>query len=114
MNKNKRKFIEMHSPDLIVCDNQSCDFKVPSKTGDPNEDISMYLNVGCPKCGENLLTERDHNNHLKLMKVINWLNKWFSWTKYFSSPIPEPEVTVWVHSHKGINVEIDKIEEAKK
>ena len=29
------------------------------------------------------LTEQDYINSLKVLKAINWLNKWFSWTTIF-------------------------------
>lgn len=98
----KRKLIEAIQKDLIVCDNNSCDFKIVPTTGDINEDISMYLNVECPKCGENLLTEEDYINSLKLTKAVNWINKWFSWLTFF---IPsKKESTYQVITHNKISI----------
>jgi hypothetical protein len=77
-----RKLIEMHQQYLIVCDNPACDHKIENPTGDPNEDISMFVNSPCPLCGKNLLTEKDYKDSLKVLRVINWLNKWFSWVMY--------------------------------
>ena len=74
-----KQLIDVFIKDLIICDNSKCDYKILSETGNPNEDISMYLNKPCPKCGENLLTERDYKKNLYLLSVINWINKWFSW-----------------------------------
>lgn len=98
-----RKLIEMNQEYLIQCDNPRCDYKVKNETGNPNEDIKGYLNKPCPKCGENLLTEQDYIQSLQLMKVINWLNKWFSWLTIFSSK--KSQQKVMVHVHKGVNIE---------
>lgn len=78
----KRKLIEIYQENLIQCDNPNCDFKIKNPTGDPNEDSSMYLNVACPLCGDNLLTERDNMIYQSFMKKVNWINKWFSWVNY--------------------------------
>jgi hypothetical protein len=78
-------------------------YKIKSITGDPNEDISQYLNQPCPECGTNLLTEQDYLQSLKVLKVINWLNKWFSWTMIF---IPKKTKTksVYLHCHDGVTI----------
>lgn len=65
----------------IVCDN--CEFKIKNSTGDPSEDIIEYINKPCPICGSNLLTEKDYQKHIELLKIIAWLNKYFSWLTFF-------------------------------
>jgi len=100
----KRKLIEMSIENSIQCDNKKCNFVIKSQTGDPHEDISMYVNVPCPKCGENLLTEKDHLQSLAFLKKVDWVNKWFSWLTYLS-PRRAKEQKVKVHIHQGINVE---------
>lgn len=99
----KRKLIEMHQEYSIVCDNKQCGYKIKSVTGDPNEDISEYLNKPCPNCGENLLTEKDYLQSLKVLKLINWLNRWFSWTIVFV-PKKAKRVGASVHVHKGVKI----------
>ena len=100
----KRKLIEMHQEYSIVCDNKQCDYKIKSPTGDPNEDISGYLNMPCPKCGENLLTEQDYLQSLKVLRIVNWLNKWFSWTMIFV-PKKAKQESISVHCHNGVKIE---------
>lgn len=100
----KRQFIEMYQEYSIVCDNKQCDYKVKSPTGDPNEDIHGYLNVPCPKCGENLLTVEDYLTSLRVLKVINWLNKYLSWTMYLF-PKSVNKGTIKVKCHNGIKIE---------
>lgn len=78
-----RKLIETKQKYEVVCDNKLCDFKVLNTSGELSLD-SKYLNVPCPKCGTNLLTEKDYNNFKKTVKIINFLNKWFSWLIIFS------------------------------
>lgn len=65
--------------DLVQCDNITCDYKVPNPTKNPNTDLKPYVNMPCPKCGENLLTEKDYNKHKKVIKVVAFINKYFSW-----------------------------------
>lgn len=103
----KRKLIEIHQEHSIVCDNKECDYKIKSTTGDPNEDISGYLNMPCPKCGENLLTEQDYLQSLKALKVVNWLNKWFSWIMFFV-PKNATKESYSVHFHNGVKIEKTK------
>ncbi len=102
-----RKLIEMSQEYLIVCDNKNCDYKVPNKTKDPNASIKKYLNKPCPKCGENLLTEKDYKDSETLMRYINWINKWFSWITIFIPKNKEKKVTV--HVHNGINIDTHSI-----
>jgi predicted RNA-binding Zn-ribbon protein involved in translation (DUF1610 family) len=100
----RRKLIEMHQEYSIECDNEQCDYKIKSPTGDPNEDISGYVNTPCPQCGENLLTEQDHVQSLKLLGIINWLNKWFSWLTVFVPKKTKLE-KISVHCHDGVTIE---------
>jgi hypothetical protein len=97
----KRKLIEIHQEDLIICDNPICDFKVKNPTGNPNEDISEYLNKPCPNCGQNLLTNEDYEQSLKLMRTINWANKWFSWLTYI---FPNKPTSTILHVHEGLHI----------
>lgn len=102
-----RKLIEMNQEHLVVCDNKNCDFKVPNETGDTNVSIKQYLNVACPKCGENLLTEEDYINSLKLLNAINWMNKWLSWITIFIPRKKKPTKAI-AHTHKGISIDVEK------
>ncbi len=99
-----RKLIEIHQEYSIVCDNKECDFKIKSFTGDPNQDISMYINVPCPMCGENLLTEDDYKLNMKILKAVKWMNRWFSWITFFN-PRKSEKDSIYVHAHKGIKIE---------
>jgi ssDNA-binding Zn-finger/Zn-ribbon topoisomerase 1 len=101
-----KKLIEMYREDLIVCDNKVCDFKIKSTNGDPNEDASMYLNVSCPKCGEILLTEKDHKADLKFLRLYNFTNRWFSWASiFFGNKVIKNGTITTVHFHNGVKVE---------
>lgn len=100
-----RKLIQMHQEHLIVCDNEACDFKILNETGDPNVSIEKYLNVACPKCGENLLTERDYLDSLKFLRMVNFINRWFSWITIFIPKSKKPHVAS-AHAHNGISFEM--------
>lgn len=101
----KRKLIQTTQSDLIVCDNPECDFKIPNR--DPviqveDMDLRPYLNMPCPKCGENLLTEKDYIDSEKLISFIKKVNKYFSWLAYlFPSKRP---INTQVKVHNGIHI----------
>ena len=112
----RRKIIEASQEFLIVCDNPRCDYKIENPTKDPNEDTSQYVDVPCPKCGENLLTRKDHELGLKFMKIVNFINKWFSWlTVFIPDKKPKSEDMVRVGFHRKITLEkIETLEEQEK
>lgn len=91
-----RKIIETKEC-LIICDNKNCDFTIPNK----EIDMKYLINMPCPKCGENLLTLEDYIQHLKLIKGVNWINKWFSWLTIF---LPKKRSTISVHCHDGFHI----------
>jgi hypothetical protein len=93
------KLIKIYQKDLIICDNKSCDYKIKNETGDFNVEIKQYINMPCPKCGENLLTQQDYDMSKRVRKTINWINKWFGWL-YFFINIRKSKV----HIHNGIKI----------
>lgn len=97
----KNLLIEVNQEDLVVCDNPKCDFHVPC-TEENKHELSYYVNIPCPKCGENLLTEQDYLQAVKLEKVIDLLNKYFSWLNYIF--FWQKKTTTNVHVHNGINI----------
>lgn len=96
--KKKRQLIEMTQEYLIQCDNDNCDYTIPNPTKDPFEDTKQYINMPCPKCGENLLTQKDYDDSMTFLKKIMWINKYFSWLTYFSSKRENP-IMVETHVH---------------
>lgn len=100
----KRKLIEIKKESLIVCDNTNCDFKIPYSDEGERESYK-YINVPCPKYGDNLLTEADYIQHEKVIKAVNFLNKWFSWiTFFYSQKRWAKRKSTMVHVHDGINI----------
>lgn len=98
----KRKLIEKSQELLITCDNPKCDYTIPWQD---DVDTAIYINEPCPKCSENLLTIDDYLAHERIIKAIDWINKWFSWTTIFISKKNwEKRKTVSVHVHEGIKV----------
>lgn len=93
-----RKLIEATQEHLVVCD--KCGYKVKNETGDPWADIDKYLNKPCPECGENLLTAEDLSSYQRMIGIIKWMNKWFSWLTIFIPKSKERRYTV--HAHDGI------------
>lgn len=61
----------------IKCDNPDCDFRDETVE---YKDYKNWLNKPCPKCGSNLLTQKDLETIkaiIKLVKIINWITKPF-------------------------------------
>lgn len=56
----------------IKCDNPNCDFK---DMGVRVEDYDKWLNRPCPKCGADLLTEKDYKTVKHLLKFTKLINK---------------------------------------
>lgn len=99
-----RKLIEVSQEHSITCDNKSCDYKIINEKKDPNVCIAEYINMPCPECGENLLTEKDYIDSISLMKVVNWMNKWFSWLTLFSKKSDKGQEYT-AHVYNGVNIE---------
>lgn len=110
----KRKVIILSQENSIECDNKDCDYHI--KHSDYVEkNILFFVNKPCPKCGENLLTTKDYIDHLKLMRAVNWINKWFSWTMYLMSKKAyqkrvDKAIAVGVKVHNGIKIETNEQE----
>ena len=100
----KRKLItkleEHHS---VVCDNPKCDFEI--YYDQHGLKITDFINTACPACGENLLTVEDYTKYLQLIKMVDWINKWFSWiTIFYSKKTLENKQKVSVKVHDGIEI----------
>lgn len=52
----------------IKCDNSVCTYEDMSVK---REDYLTWLNKPCPKCGDNLLTQKDYDALIKLEKIMN-------------------------------------------
>lgn len=97
------KIIEIYQEYKIICDNPACDYKVKNESGDPNIDCSEFINKPCPICGENLLTKKDHLDGLKLMKIVNKINKYLGWLSWFIKP-KKLGSNVNIHVHNGVKI----------
>jgi ssDNA-binding Zn-finger/Zn-ribbon topoisomerase 1 len=91
-----RKLIYQSEIGELVCDNPECDFRCEIESKDYHE----FINAECPKCGENLLTLKDYNLYLKMIKIVNRINRWFSWITIFIKEPSERERHK-VHVHNG-------------
>lgn len=95
----KRQLIEMTQDYLIQCDNPDCKLRIPNPTKDPFADTKKYIDMPCPRCGENLLTQKDYDDSMKFLRTIQWVNKYFSWIAYI---FPNGKKrTVNAHVHDG-------------
>ena len=74
-----KQLIKLSQKVLIECDGISCDYKVKNETGEMPGNLKEYINRPCPECGTNLCTQSDYNVMVRFVKIINWMNKWFSW-----------------------------------
>ena len=100
-----KKLIEKTELSFIVCDNPKCDYEIKQKP-DAVELID-YIGLPCPKCGENLLTLKDYLDYFKLMRTVDFINKWFSWVTIFNSKKKlNKRVALFVHVHNGVKIEL--------
>lgn len=95
-----RNIIEATQSAFIKCDNNRCGYELENK-GD--RELSDYINAKCPLCKENLLTIEDYNLHLKVVSIVYFINKWFSWLIIFGRKI-DNYTTLRVDTHDGITV----------
>lgn len=95
------KLIVIKQEYLIECD--YCEYKIMNIEQDPHADISRYVNRPCPWCSENLLTEKDYQQYQKTLRIINWLNKWFSWLTIFNSKYSKGSIKVF----NGVKIKIE-------
>ena len=94
--------IQQHT---VVCDNPTCDYKVVNKTGKVDlEELKKYINKPCPKCSENLLTQKDYDTARRMIKIVLTINKYFGWLFRLFGKSKETKY-VSVHVHNGINIE---------
>lgn len=100
-----RLLIEKSQNSLITCDNTKCNYTIPYSQ-EEEHNTYKYINKPCPLCGENLLTEQDYLQHQKVVKLVNWLNRWFSWTTYFYSKKSwdKNRKEISVHVHDGVKI----------
>lgn len=63
--------IEVTQSGGLQCDNPNCDW---SDMTIPVSEYDKWVNKGCPKCGECVLTEDDFNKTNQLMSAINMIN----------------------------------------
>ena len=55
----------------IKCDNIECGY---TDTESPDENLADWLNVPCPMCGENLLTQEDLDTSIRFDKMVDMIN----------------------------------------
>jgi ssDNA-binding Zn-finger/Zn-ribbon topoisomerase 1 len=101
-----RKLIERQQTSIITCDNPDCDYTEPYTD---ETDLALFIDKPCPRCGEPLLTQEDYLLHKRLMKNINFINRWFSWiTILYPKKRLDSSDSVRVHIHDGITVSKNK------
>jgi hypothetical protein len=99
-----RKLIEKQQEFLITCDNSNCDYKL-EYTDENEEYLFLYIDRACPKCGQNLLTREDYMQYQKLIKIVNFINRYFSWiTIFYSKNSWNKRKTVSIKVHNGIDI----------
>lgn len=103
----KRPLIVIEQENLIMCDNINCDYVIPKESDDPYESIDKYLNMPCPKCRHNLLTEDDLNKYKQATSIVKFINKWFGWLSIFSSKKTEYKKLGSYHTRKGLIINDD-------
>lgn len=55
----------------LKCDSPTCDWTDPTVKV---EDYKEWLNAPCPKCGDNVLTQEDFDNVMKVIEMVDLIN----------------------------------------
>ena len=97
-----RKLIEKKEFSKVVCDNKECGFELGIENS--KIDLRAFIDMECPLCGENLLTQKDYDMAMKLNEHVDFINKWFSWLTLFS-PKKGKESYIKVHVHNGVHID---------
>ncbi len=105
----------------LKCDNEQCDYVDNSIK---SVDYEKWIGVGCPKCGENLLTREDFVNirTLEMMVAItnsmseeemnemtNVDHKQVDFLKHLSDEEIEKKLSVNINTHKKITFDKAKV-----
>lgn len=73
--KHLKKFENFNHSEVnisgIKCDNSECDYRDDSVSFD---DYPNWVNKECPKCGQNLLTQEDYDECLKVIDAVDIIN----------------------------------------
>ncbi|SER27903.1 hypothetical protein SAMN05216548_11476 [Faunimonas pinastri] len=74
--KPAKKLIHFDPDDAgrLVCDNSGCGYVAPHQKFGPH-----LIGTPCPECGSDLLTREDYNAAARMMRVVDWINRWFGW-----------------------------------
>lgn len=91
----------------IKCDNPKCDYEDMSVQ---YEDYPNWLNRPCPKCGANLLTNKDFKTVKVLVEAERIVNKFFGKNKESKD---ESRVSMTLDLHGTGDVEVTDIHEIK-
>lgn len=99
-----KKLINKTMENIIVCD--KCHYSIPY-TEDAEKNIHQFIDQECPDCGANLLRMEDYIKFKRLVKMINIINRWFSWLTIFKTKESGKDSTFMeVKVYDGINIKI--------
>lgn len=88
--KPELKILEGQERTDIVCDNPDCDFTMDTR----NEIVGLFVNEPCPKCGENLLTQKDYMIFSVIHKTFAVINFVFGWVRVFYTEADRKSVLI--------------------
>jgi uncharacterized C2H2 Zn-finger protein len=103
-----RQLIDAGTQTDVTCDKPGCGYIVThTKGANPDEELLHYVNKPCPNCGEVLCTPKDYMNHVRIGKVVKFINRWFGWITIFYGKNSGYK-TYSVHSHNEGTVSVKK------
>jgi hypothetical protein len=83
----------------LHCD--ACGYDLP----DIQPFTKELIGAPCPKCGADMLTEKDYHDTIRMFRMVDWINKWFGWLGSEEAPANGPNVSVRHHNGE-INIKI--------
>lgn len=87
---NPERFGSLH------CD--ACGYDSPRAVPLGEFESGALIGTPCPHCGANMLTRRDWESSMKLLRVVAWLNRWFGWLGH-EDPGHKDFQAVQIHIH---------------
>lgn len=76
----------------LHCDAPQCGYDLP----EPLPFTEELIGFRCPMCGSDMMTEIDYRNAARVLKIINWINKWFGWMGKEEEPPGLGETRIWI------------------
>ena len=88
----------------IKCDNPECDYMDETVKV---EDYKNWLNKSCPKCGSNLLTQKDYDNVQMLIGLADIINEKYVVDEEVQNKLGNKQQTIMFHMNGSGKMDVE-------